>query len=652
MPKSKSAVLLQAGYDIVTSARSQGRIAAVWFRMSKTLQGEIESVIAQLLPVRLDVLQAEQHFARELDHVHLTHLESARNLTHYVSLRTHDLRQLQRDLGRLGLSSLGRLESHTLATLDAVLAVLHNLGGKPWPGRDIEETFGDFELGASLLNRNAKEALGEMPGDRRVRIMVTMPSEAADDPAMIRDFLRRGMDIMRINCAHDGPEEWRRMVENLRLAESATEKSCKIAFDLAGPKLRTGPVSPGPGVIRWKPVRNELGQVTSVALIAFCSQGQVAETNMIAIPVKGSILDHAQRGDLVELTDTRGRERILQVVDVDESVCICTNDRTGYVVQGTRLRLLRGTDVVCEDEVGALPEVERALCLSVGDDLLLTSAAIMGKPAVQNEDEVVYQPAQIGCSLPEVFRDARPGERIFFDDGKIGGVVRAIRRDEEGERLEIKITHAVSGTAKLRTTKGINLPDTRLRVSALTEKDRQDLEFAVKHGDLVSLSFVRHPRDVAELIGALETLGAERTGIILKIENRLAVEALPQLLLTAMQRQTIAVMVARGDLGVEIGFERMAEIQEEILWLCEAAHVPVIWATQVLESLAKRGLPSRAEVTDAAMAGRAEGVMLNKGPHISLALDFLCDVLTRMKGHQTKKSALMRKLQVAENALE
>ena len=109
-------------------------------------------------------------------------------------------------------------------------------------------------------------------------------------------------------------------------------------------------------------------------------------------------------------------------------------------------------------------------------------------------------------------------------------------------------------------------------------------------------------------------------------------------------------MVARGDLGVEIGFERMAEIQEQILWICEAAHVPVIWATQVLESLVKRGLPSRAEVTDAAMSGRAECVMLNKGPHILLALDFLCDVLGRMAGHQTKKSALMRRLSVAEMA--
>ena len=620
--------------------------------MSKRLDAEIESVTARLLPVRVDVLESEQHFARELDHVHLCHLESARNLTHYVSLRAHDLRQLQIDLGSLGLSSLGRLESHTLATLDAVLAVLHKLAGKPWSGREIEETFGDFELGSSFLNRNASEALGGTVEDRRVRIMVTMPSEAATDPALIRDFLCRGMNIMRINCAHDGPEEWRRMVEHLRLAVGETGKSCKVAFDLAGPKLRTGPVSPGPGVIRWKPVRNELGQVTSEAMIAFCAPGEVPETNMIAIPVKGALFDHAQRGDVVELTDTRGRERVLQVLDTDESTCVCTNDRTGYVVQGTRLRLLRGADVVCEDEVGTLPEVERALCLSVGDDLILTSGEITGKPAVQNDDEVVYQPAQIGCSLPEVFRDARPGERIFFDDGKIGGVIRAIRRDQDGQRLEIKITHAVTGTAKLRAGKGINLPDTRLRVSALTEKDREDLEFAAEHGDLVSLSFVRRPRDVAELIGALETLGAEHTGIILKIENRLAVEALPQLLLTAMKRQTIAVMVARGDLGVEIGFERMAEIQEEILWLCEAAHVPVIWATQVLESLAKRGLPSRAEVTDAAMAGRAECVMLNKGPHIALALDFLRDVLTRMKGHQTKKSALMRKLHVAETAMQ
>ncbi|HTQ08558.1 MAG TPA: pyruvate kinase [Fimbriimonadaceae bacterium] len=100
------------------------------------------------------------------------------------------------------------------------------------------------------------------------------------------------------------------------------------------------------------------------------------------------------------------------------------------------------------------------------------------------------------------------------------------------------------------------------------------------------------------------------------METRTAFENLPELLLAALRLHRAGVMIARGDLLVEIGYERLAEVQEEILWLCEAAHVPVIWATQVLEGLAQKGLPSRAEITDAAMGVRAECVMLNKGPHI------------------------------------
>ena len=109
-------------------------------------------------------------------------------------------------------------------------------------------------------------------------------------------------------------------------------------------------------------------------------------------------------------------------------------------------------------------------------------------------------------------------------------------------------------------------------------------------------------------------LGGDRIGIVLKIETRRGFEELPQVLLAAMRSPVIGVMIARGDLAVECGYERLAELQEEILWVCEAAHVPVIWATQVLENLAKDGMPSRAEITDAAMGERAECVMLNKGP--------------------------------------
>ena len=618
--------------------------------MSQNFTVEIESLIARLQPIRLEVLQAEQHFRGELDRVCLGNLQSARNLVHYIGLRRHDIRELQEDLGRLALSSLGRLESHVMATLDALLALLHKLAGREWYGRAIEETFAEFDSGSALLEKHTVEALGETPEDQNVRIMVTMPSEAANDPNLIRNFLDRGMNIMRINCAHDSAEEWLQMVENLQAAREETGKACKITFDLAGPKLRTGPLSPGPGIIRWKPVRNELGQVTTLAYVAFCNDQSTPDDETIAIPVKGSIFRHARKGDFIELTDTRGRERVLHVVEVDKSCCICTNDRTGYVIEGTKLRLLREKELLCEDEVDALPEIEYALSLSAGEDLLLTPAEVPGKPAEDNEDDIVSQPAQIGCSLSAVFTDAQAGERIFFDDGKIEGVIRAAQKEGREPRLEIKITQAANGTAKLRAEKGINLPDTKLNISALTPKDREDLEFATQNGDMVSLSFVRRPEDVAELIAELDRLEAKKTGIILKIENRRAVEDLPRILLTAMGRPMTAVMVARGDLGVEIGFERMAEIQEEILWICEAAHVPVIWATQVLESLVKRGLPSRAEVTDAAMSGRAECVMLNKGPHILLALDFLCDVLARMEGHQTKKSALMRKLSVAELA--
>jgi pyruvate kinase len=244
---------------------------------------------------------------------------------------------------------------------------------------------------------------------------------------------------------------------------------------------------PSPGIIRWKPLRNEFGQVTCPANIAFCSENHSSEDEAVAIPVKGSIFKHAQPGDTIELTDARGLERALLVVETDPASCVCTNDRTGYVIQGTKLRLIREKKLLYEDEVATLPEVEHALSLSVGDDLVLTPVEVLGKPAEYEEDEAGYQPAQIGCSLSAVLTDAKPEQRIFFDDGKIGGIIHAIRKGDGGSQLQLKITHAAKGTAKLRPEKGINLPDTKLSISPLTAKDRADLEIAAEHGDLISL---------------------------------------------------------------------------------------------------------------------------------------------------------------------
>lgn len=188
-----------------------------------------------------------------------------------------------------------------------------------------------------------------------------------------------------------------------------------------------------------------------------------------------------------------------------------------------------------------------------------------------------------------------------------------------------------------------------MHLPALTARDITDLEFVVRHADLVGLSFASCVEDVEALISHLDRLQGKPIAIMLKIETRRGFENLPKMLLTAMRSPGVAVMIARGDLAVECGFDRLAEIQEEILWICEAAHCPVIWATQVLETLAKDGRPSRAEITDAAMGDRAECIMLNKGPHVVAAMAMLKDVHKRMEAHQKKKSSMLRKLNLANS---
>jgi pyruvate kinase len=291
-----------------------------------------------------------------------------------------------------------------------------------------------------------------------------------------------------------------------------------------------------------------------------------------------------------------------------------------------------------------LPPLVLPLQLTVGAHLRLVNEEYLGHPARYDEAGQLVAAAQSPITLAEVFAAVQLGEPIWFDDGKIGGQVAA----NDGKEIDVIITHTPPNGSRLQAEKGVNLPLTKLAVPALTDKDLQDLAFLVDHVDMVGLSFVHTPADIALLHQTLDALGATNVGIVLKIETQQAFENLPRILLTSLRKPPVGVMVARGDLAVEVGFERLAEVQEEILWLCEAAHVPVIWATQVLESMAKRGMPSRAEVSDAVMSGRAECVMLNKGPYITAAVRLLNGVLERMSTHQAKKRSMLRKLSVSQ----
>jgi len=308
------------------------------------------------------------------------------------------------------------------------------------------------------------------------------------------------------------------------------------------------------------------------------------------------------------------------------------------------VQLVRAELVLAETRLAEIEYMEQPLLLKIGDQLIVTDERQPGRcPRLAPNGEII-EAARIPCTLPEAFAFVKAGERIAFDDGAIWGVVRKATETH----LEVEITHAAPAGSKLGSDKGINLPDAELSLSPLTQRDFRDLQFAAANAQIVGLSFIHGPDDVLDLVALLREMPTEHLGILLKVETRAAFENLPRILLAALQSPPVGVMVARGDLAVEMGFERMAEAQEEILWLCEAAHIPVIWATQVLENLTKKGVPSRAEVSDAAMSARAECVMLNKGPHIVETVRFLAGIHQRMKFHQEKKMAMLRKLSISE----
>ena len=588
------------------------------------LQREIDTLLARLA-------EAERRWQHLIVPTDPENRCSAINLVHYWAMRQVDLRDLQYRLACFGLSSLGRSEAHVQATLHRVAAAIAAMRGRGWNPADHAAV--EISDGPRLLDRNATALLGPAPQDRAARIMVTLPSEAACDARLVRGFIDAGMRVARINCAHDDPVDWKAMATNVRSAALAADRPCLVAMDLAGPKLRTGPLEPGPPVLRLRPTRNPLGQVVSAGrawLTAARRPVPPPEPGLPVLPVDGGWLGRRAEGDELRLHDTRGSKRRLLLAADGPGGFVVTVEKTTYVGTGTVLAVVGADDAtaVCD-----LPPTEQWIALSAGDILHLTRDCT---PAPVDDD----QPARIGCTLPEVFDTAEVGDRVLFDDGKLGGRVAGIA----AERLDVRIDRPAHGTAKLRAGRGINVPDTDLPISALTDKDIADLATVSELADLVQFSFVREPADVIRLFDELRRLGDDRLGVVLKIETLEAFERLPQLILAAMRRRRVGVMIARGDLAVEAGYERMAELQEETLWVCEAAHLPVIWATQVLEQLAKTGLPSRAEISDAAMAERAECVMLNKGPYITDAVVMLDDILGRMAGHEYKKNALLRNL--------
>jgi len=444
-------------------------------------------------------------------------IESGKNLANYLALRKHDLRVLQKELSPLGLSSLGRLESKVLPSLDAVIASLARISQSPKSEKYSHPAKENIQLGKKLLKKRCSEIFGK--SSSQTRIMVTLSGETADQPKLIENLVARGMNVARINCAHDDRDTWKSMIHYVREASANTGSSCRIMMDLAGPKARI----------------------------------------------------------------------------------------TGLVFPQNQKRVFRGNTIHLSDNPGA-----------------------------GNESQI-----SITVSIPQIFSKLVEGQEVWIDDGKIGAQVEELA---DGGCI-LKVFHAGPKGTKLTDSKGINFPGIDVG-SALSDADLANIHFVAENADMIGYSFIQKAADLDILEAELSNIATDTSllPIVAKIETELAVQNLPEIIVRAAGRRPLAIMIARGDLAVEIGYERLAEIQEEIMWLAEAAHIPVIWATQVLERLVKKGIRSRAEITDAAMSVRAECVMLNKGAYVLDAIEILRDLYKRMHQHQEKKSPQLRAL--------
>src|ERR1700691_5731655 len=313
-----------------------------------------------------------------------------------------------------------------------------------------------------------------IPGARRAKIICTI-GPACHSEAAMRDLLRLGMDVARLNFSHGTHEDHARNIERLRRAAEKEDRTICVLQDLQGPKIRTGRLE--------------------------------------------------------------GREPIL---------------------------------------------------LKSGSAVIITPRDIAGTPT------------RISTTFPDLAREVGVGARILLRDGLIELRVRTVRGKD--------VVCDVLNGGTLGEHQGINLPGTALSIPALTEKDREDLEFGLKHGvDAVALSFVRTAADVNMVRQIVAGMGCD-TPLIAKLEKPQAIDHLEEIL-----EASDGVMVARGDLGVEMAPEKVPVIQKYVIRRAAEWRKPVITATQMLESMIENPRPTRAEASDVANAifDGSDSVMLS-----------------------------------------
>jgi pyruvate kinase len=426
------------------------------------------------------------------------------NLHHYLNLRKYDFAQLQDDLTKVGLSSFGRSQAHMEASVNVALEILAIALSQEYTGQTPRLS---YEASHAIMDYNAQ--IFSTSNDK-TKIMITVPTDYTKN--WFLDLSKAGVHLFRINTAHDSPEAWKKMADEITKV-SSKDKELKIYVDLAGPKIRTS-------------------------------------------------LDGSKHS------------------------------------KSKKIRVFEGDTVFIHTKNGSPKNKEAKHC-----------------------------DALIGCTLDTLGSVVSLGDPIFLDDGKI-----ELRVDEiVGENIICSVMTRNPEGSKIKDEKGINFPKSDLAIRAICDHDKEALTHICEYADIIGVSFTQTPEDITDLITELDRLGKKgKISIVAKIETKKGVKNLPAILETLIEYGNSGIMIARGDLAIEIGFENLAYMQEEILDLCTAAHVPVILATQVLENKMKTNIPSRAEISDVAFAHKAECVMLNKGDYALETIKILTTIFGQL----------------------
>ena len=577
----------------------------------------IETTYSQLVELKEELLSSiDQNNSNQ----------SIQNLQAYIKLRSLDLRELQNNLANLGLSSLGRAQSCVINSINQDILILSKLLHIPYEQTQNDLDVLNYDDAKNIMLKNS-EVFGKSDLSFKTKVMVTLPSEASTSPELISKLIANGTSVFRINTAHDSAVTWNKMASYIKEESFKQNKDTKIYVDLAGPKNRTQSIKKvfTPFKIgSWRnPQRVEIVSASNRG--KFTKKYEKSRSNSIQaiLVVSDDFFQVCKTNPKVKIDDfERDYQQSYNIIREDERIFIDANKKiTIYENSTIEIKNKNHKYLSCFYNIEKLPQ---KIKLFKKDKIIITHQNILGSTDYSYENEVYN--AIIGCSNKEIFPYVKIGDDIYIDDGKIGCKVTQINK----LGLVCEVFLAKENGTSLKEEKGINFPSTDLKIDAITPTDEKNFEDIIGFADIIGLSFAQTSEDIKKLQNMLKTKNDQHIAIAPKIETKTALKNFPLILETLLEWENHALMIARGDLAIEVGFDNLPYIQEEILNICEASHTPVIYATQILESQMKNNLPSRAEVTDAAIAQRADCVMLNKGPYVIDTVKILKNILGQM----------------------